>query len=167
MSEILRAALRTTWTRNRDYAKALVGDLAPAQFVVQPAPGRIINHPAWILCHLNVYSPVMTRLLKGERFDDPLGHPFGRGSKVTTDLRDYPEPASIVEAFVTTHNEALAALDSARASVFEKTNPLARWVSTNPTVGEQLVNLMIKHESFHLGQLSAWRRAMGMSPVEM
>ena len=34
-----------------------------------------------------------------------------------------------------------------------------------PTVGALLVGLMTSHHASHNGQLSAWRRAMGLPPV--
>ena len=52
-------------------------------------------------------------------------------------------------------------------TVFSEPNPLERWRAVNPTVGDMIVTLMVKHESGHLGQLSAWRRAMGLASVPM
>jgi uncharacterized damage-inducible protein DinB len=34
-----------------------------------------------------------------------------------------------------------------------------------PTVGVLLIGMMTSHEASHNGQLSAWRRAMGLPPV--
>ncbi len=167
MSDILRSALRLAWVRNGDYARRLVEDIAPHQFLAQPAPGKIINHPAWILCHLNVYGPIVGALMRAEAFEDPLGRPYGRGSKVTVNPHDYPDPRAIVLEFTRLHDEAATALDAMPDSRFAETTPLERLRATFPTIGELLVTLMVKHESFHLGQLSAWRRAMGLGPVEM
>ena len=33
-----------------------------------------------------------------------------------------------------------------------------------PTIGDHVVFLMTSHEMDHLGQLAAWRRAMGLGP---
>lgn len=126
-----------------------------------------MNHPAWILCHLNLYSEIVGSLVRAEGFEDPLGRPYGRGSKVSLDLVDYPPIREIIERFTFLHAQAGGALDAAHESIFTSPTPLARLRAVSPTVGELLVMLMIKHESFHLGQLSAWRRAMGMAPVEM
>ncbi len=167
MSEVLRAALRSTWRRNAAYALRLVGDIPPEHFVSQPAPGRTMNHPAWIFCHLNVYASIVASLLRGEPFEDPLGKPYARGSTVSPRLSDYPEPREVVAAFERLHDDAAGSLDTAGADRFSAATPVERLRTMSPTVGELLVMLMVKHESFHLGQLSAWRRAMGMAPVEM
>jgi uncharacterized damage-inducible protein DinB len=34
-----------------------------------------------------------------------------------------------------------------------------------PTVGDQMVFMMTAHEMDHLGQMAAWRRAMGLPPA--
>ncbi len=167
MSDFFRSALRSTWSRNSAYAQRLVGDLSAAQFLAQPVPGRVINHPAWVLCHLNVYGEIVARVLRSEVVEDPLGKPFARGSNVTHVPSDYPEPPAIVGAFTRLHEQAGAALDAAPDELFASPVPLDRLRPVAPTVGALLVMLMVKHESFHLGQLSAWRRAMGLVPVEM
>jgi len=167
MSDILRNAMNSAWVRNRDYAMRMVADITPEQFLAQPAPGRIINHPAWILCHLNVYAHVIACLLRAEPFEDPLGKPYSRGSTVTLNPADYPPPPAIIAEFTRLHDHAAAALDAAPDDLFTSPTPVERLRRMCPTVGELLITLMIKHESFHLGQLSAWRRAMGLAPVEM
>ena len=35
-----------------------------------------------------------------------------------------------------------------------------------PTIGDMVVFLMTSHEMDHLGQLAAWRRAMGLGPAK-
>lgn len=167
MGEFFCSALRSTWSRNCAYAQRLVGDLSAAQFLGQPVPGRVINHPAWILCHLNVYGETVVRVLRSEAVEDPLGKPFARGSKVTHGPGDYPEPSAIVGEFTRLHEKAGAALDAATDALFASPVAIERLRPVAPTVGELLAMLMVKHESFHLGQLSAWRRAMGLAPVEM
>lgn len=169
----LASAILITWRRNRAYALRLVSDLAPEQFVAQPAglpPHIIMNHPAWILAHLSVYAPNCTAMLRRTPFADPIDHPFGQRSKVSPDAATYPAVADLVEVYSRTHDEAEAALvqtGESDAAVFALANPLERWRVTQPTIGDMLVTLMVKHESGHLGQLSAWRRAMGLASVGM
>lgn len=167
MQSLFRSSIRITWVRNGAYTLRLVSDLTGEQWIAQPVPGRVMNHPAWILCHLNVYAAVVGRLLRAQQVDDPLGTSFARNSAVSNQLGDHPPPSRIVADYTRLHDEALQGLDSAADTVFETENPIPRWRTLHPRIGEQLVTLMVKHESFHLGQLSAWRRSMGMAPVEM
>ncbi len=62
----IASAVLVTWRRNGGYALRLVGDLSDDQFFAQPAPGAVMNHPAWILAHLNLYPPVIAALLRRE-----------------------------------------------------------------------------------------------------
>jgi hypothetical protein len=194
----LASAVLITWRRNGAYALRLVGDLKPEQFVARPAglPASVImNHPAWVLSHLNVYAPICTAMLRGEAFEDPLENRYGQKSKVVADALEYPEPALLVAEYKRLHEEAEAALVEAGGdesggaregstevvasrdfggtggtvgrSVFADPNPLERWRAVHPNVGDMIVTLMVKHESGHLGQLSAWRRAMGLASVPM
>lgn len=171
MNDLLRSSLRITWVRNGAYLGRLVGDLddgvQSAGWFAQPVAGRTINHPAWIVCHLTLYRRVILDLLRGTPFDDPIDAPFGRGSKVSADPAAHPSPADMRGQAERLHVEVLAALDAVPAERFEAPNPLPRWRELHPRVGEQLVTLIVKHESFHLGQLSAWRRAMGLPSVAM
>lgn len=163
----LVSAIGITWRRNGAYAARLVADLTPEQWTAQPVPGRVLNHPAWIFSHLNVYAPICTAMLRGEPFSDPLDHPFGQKSEVVTTPGTYAAGRDLLAAFERHHAEAEAALLSADEGTFTRATPLERWRALHPSTGDMLVALMVKHESGHLGQLSAWRRAVGLGRVPM
>ena len=92
--------------KNVDYATRLVADLGESQMIQQPAGLRPspLNHPAWVLSHLNVYIPVMIALVRGEEFDDPKSHPFGMQSKPENDRSIYPLKNELVQTFVQGHD---------------------------------------------------------------
>lgn len=163
----IASAVLITFKRNGPYALRLVGDLSPDQFVAQPVPGRLLNHPAWILSHLNVYAPICAAMLRGERFEDPLEARYGQKSEVSPDPREYDNPTRLSAEYRRLHDDAERALIDADADIFAAPNPLERWRTMHPTTGDMLVTLMVKHEAAHLGQLSAWRRAMGLPRVAM
>ena len=161
----LASAILITWRRNAAYALRLVGDLVPTQFTAQPIPGRTLNHPAWILAHLNVYAPIAAAMLRGRSFDDPIDHRHGQKSEVSSDALEYSSAPELIAEYTRLHSDAEQAIVEAEPDVFASPNPLDRWRALHPTVGDMLVTLMVKHESGHLGQLSAWRRATGLSRV--
>lgn len=167
MADVFVPAIRSAWSRNGAYGLRLVADVGADQMLAQPVPGRIINHPGWILCHLNVYAALIGPTLRGEAVVDPIGQAHSRGSRVTLDPADYPERDAIVSEYSRLHDAAAAALDCADETVLAKPNPIGRMRAISPRVSDLLMTLMVKHESFHLGQLSAWRRAMGLPGVEM
>lgn len=163
----LASAILITWKRNGEYGLRLVGDLADAQMTAQPITGRIMNHPAWILSHLNVYAPICTAMLRGGTFEDPLEVRYGQKSEVSADPAEYIARIPLIAEYSHLHDDAERALTIASPDIFAAPNPLERWRGMHPTVGDMLVTLMVKHESAHLGQLSAWRRAMGLGRVAM
>ena len=151
------------WQKNLEYGQKLVNDLSDDQMVVQPASG--MNHPAWVLSHLNVYHPVIEAVIKGELFDDPKGHPFGMQSKPKTDRSVYASKDELVSAFVHGHEKVANALSAASETVFDQPVVLERWQQFMPTAGVALPYLMLVHENTHFGQLSAWRRVQGLPSV--
>lgn len=163
----IASAIAVTWRRSGAYAARLVSDLSPSQWVAQPVLNVAMNHPAWIFSHLNVYTGICTAMLRGVSFADPIDHGFGQRSEVSVRETDYLPGADLLAEYTRLHAEAEDALVGARAEVYSRTTPLGRWRAVHPTIGDMLVTLMVKHESGHLGQLSAWRRAMGMARVPM
>lgn len=159
----LANAVLITWRRNAEYGLRLVGDVAPEAFVAQPVPGRVMNHPAWVFNHLNLYAGIAVKMCRGETFEDPADHPHGQKSEPLGRLDG--DPKQMVAAWRTLHEDGVRALEAATIERTSAANPLARWRTLHPTVGDMLVTLMVKHETGHLGQLSAWRRAMGMARV--
>ncbi len=164
---LLAEAVAITWRRNRDYALRLVADLTDAQMLAQPIAGRRINHPAWILSHLIVYAPIAAALLRGDGFTDPMDHRHGQKSEVSDDPSEYLARAALIEEFLRTHDQTQAALEQTTDLILSSPNPLERWRAQHPLAGHMVVTLMVKHEAFHLGQLSAWRRGMGLARVAM
>ena len=166
----LGTAILVTWRRNGAYALRLVGDLTDEQMIAQPAglgPGIVMNHPAWILAHLSLYASVAAAIAAGQPFPDPLDHPHGMRSKPLADAGAYLARGQLIEAYRAEHEGAERAVAAADDAAFARPNPLARQREAHPTVGDMLLMLMAKHESLHLGQLSAWRRAMGLPSVAM
>lgn len=163
----LPSAILITWRRNGQYAKRLVSDLSAEQWTAQPIPGLLLNHAAWVFCHLNVYAPICAALAQGKPFADPIDHRYGQKSEVSANPAEYPAGASLLADYERFHAQAEDAVANAKDTIFAAPNPLERWRSVHPTVGDMLVALMVKHESGHLGQLSAWRRALRLPRVPM
>ena len=167
MSDLFKNSVLITWRRNIAYALRLVGDLSDEQMIAQPVKDRAMNHPAWILAHLHLYNEVVAKLLRRVAFDDPKDYPFGMKSSPKSDAKAYQPRAIAVEQYRRSHDVAERALVECDAKVLSEVVPLERWRALHPKVADMTVMLMVKHESMHLGQLSAWRRAMGLGRVEM
>jgi hypothetical protein len=147
--------------------RLLTADLNDAQFTVQPLPG--MNHPAWILGHLTIAREWAQDLLKlppREGWDGPSWMAkFDRGSQIVPQRDHYPSKDTLLAALEQTHREIEKAVLAMTDADLAREMPVERIRSLFPRVGDMIVGLMTTHESFHMGQLSAWRRACGMKPL--
>jgi uncharacterized damage-inducible protein DinB len=153
------------WDNQLRYALALVADLTDEQFVTRP--GGNMNHPAWILGHVAAYHPVTIQLLAGEPVDDPKHDPlFGfAGQGPVDNIAAYGSKQALVSRFETGHEQVAQALLAAKPEAFKQSPSLERWAKMYPTVEFMLPDLLIFHESMHIGQISIWRRAAGLPGV--
>ena len=154
------------WDNGMRYALALLDDLTEDQMLLRP--GDNMNHPTWILGHIRIYYPIVPALLKGEPFDDPADHPlFGfRGQGPVSDPAVYGSRESQIQDFKDGHELVAQALLNADSAQLQRRPSLERWQQMYPTVAFMLPDLLIHHESLHIGQLSIWRRAAGLPAVE-
>ena len=153
------------WDNQLRYALALVDDLSDAQMVLRP--GGNMNHPAWMLGHVSLYHPVTVQLLAGEPVDDPKNDRlFGfAGQGPMDDVAAYGSKRAIVSRFADGHERVAQALLAAKPQAFKRPPPLERWQKMYPTVEFMLPDLLLHHESLHIGQISIWRRAAGLKGV--
>jgi hypothetical protein len=148
------------------YARLLTDDLDDRTLCDRPFPG--MNPPAWILGHLVVCTDFALTLLGREKLCPPEWHVmFGPGSVVAADRGAYPSKNELMNALGRGHAAVTAAVPGATAEVLGATHPvpIAFLRESLPSVGDLLVHLMTSHEAGHLGQLSAWRRAVGLGGV--
>lgn len=147
------------------YAKELVRDLTEPEMTTIPASG-LENHPAFTLGHLVSGSAMLAEDL-GASFEMPeswkeLFSRNGPGDprKPDSDSGKYPGKLMLLEEFEQQHSKVKSLLFSLDKGKFSE--PI-KWRFSNfmPKVYNLVVFMCINHEAMHLGQLAAWRRAMG------
>jgi hypothetical protein len=154
---------RNLYARVLGFAKKAMADVDESKMNHQPHPR--MNTPAWVIGHLCVVADYAARML-GQPMTCPKDwhQSYGMGS----------DPAK--PAVTPTKAELLACLEAQHARVDEVVSrateeQLAAPHSVEvlqkafPTVGDVLLNVMTAHPMLHLGQLSAWRRIMGLGSV--
>ncbi len=147
------------------YAQKLVADVPDEQMCAQPVPGRVLNHPAWLLGHLAWASEGGSAL---------LGQPsaraaewrevFGMGTTPQADRSRYPAKTELLRRLEEAHANLSAAVCKATPEVLAQPAP-ERLRGRFATVGNVVLGMMTSHEALHLGQLSVWRRALGLPSV--
>lgn len=130
------------------------------------------NHPAFVLGHLALY-PIRTmqflQVPAGATVVPPTYEPLFKAGAECVDDPDgkiYPSLAELRSAFSDSYKAAIAAVEAAPDEAFAGPNPLeGRPRELFPTIGAAINFYLIGHVQVHLGQISAWRRAMGLAPA--
>jgi hypothetical protein len=159
-SPVLQYVLHV-YTMNLGFAKRLVGDLSEDQMCAQPH--GVVNHPAWSLGHLAVVADHVGKLL-GLSSDLPAGweDTFKTGGIPAGDRSLFPGKDELLRVIAQQHARISQGLSDADPAALARPHPNEKSRAHFPTVGDLVIFLMTAHEMDHLGQIAAWRRAMGL-----
>jgi DinB superfamily len=164
-----RDAILRTYDFNLNYARMLVEDVPEEKMADQPAANghAVPNHAAWVIGHIAFSGNFFGGMLLGAK---PACPPewkelFGNGSKPVTDRARYPDKATLLKALEQMHANVADAYRNADEATLAKPTPVEGLAGPFPTVGELVAFGLTAHDATHLGQLSAWRRAMGLPSV--
>ncbi len=157
------------------YAEQLLAGVTPENCARFAAPGGEMvksNHAAFVLGHLSLYPIRTMQCLKLPPGSTEYPSQYEALFKAGVDCRDdpagriYPPLEELKTLFFEAHKAAIAAVESAPDEAFDAPNPATgRLRELFPTIGAALNFYLIGHVELHLGQLSAWRRAMGLPPA--
>ena len=156
------------------YAERLLQDVKPEQFArFANVGGSLIesNHPAFIYGHLSLYAPRIVEQLGGNASglapSDRFQELFSKDAKCVDDPEGtiYPPMGEIVSALMKGYSAAVATLDQAADEAFCEPNPNEAMRDKFPTIGAMHGFYVGGHFMLHMGQMSAWRRAIGLGPA--
>jgi hypothetical protein len=157
----------------RTYAESLLSGINPADFRSKPsADGELLemNHPAFIYGHLALYPAILLEMVnlpfKDAQAPEHYYDLFKNGSICHHDSEGtrYPDMAEIVGAFRVGYSILFERIATLNENVLLEATPGER-IARFPVKGAFLVHLMTSHLGIHLGQMSAWRRAMRLPSV--
>lgn len=148
------------------YGEALLKDIKPADFSRKPE-GIDTNHPAFIYGHLAIYP---------ERVLEFVGKPdlakpdprfvdlFAAGKPCVDDPLgvNHPSMDEILTRYRSRYEVLGPVLAATPDSVYLAPNPNERMRERFPSCGAMCVFMVSGHMMMHFGQLSAWRRCMGL-----
>lgn len=146
------------------YFDKVVADI-PDDRIAERAPGGL-HPPVWVLGHLAIVGEMGLMLLGGE-----LQHPewierFGPQSSDEVEDADPHSKAEFVEVVRTAYPKLCEMLLDTPQERLDAPHGLELLEGTPiETVGDLSAHLLTTHFSFHLAQLSAWRRAAGNGPL--
>ena len=126
-----------------------------------------MNHPAFLFGHLAIYP---NRVLGGfiERPDLVIECPFdekavAQGAECLPDASLYPTMDVIVPFLQERYDTVINAVPDVAPERWASENPAGgRFTELLPTVGAAVNFMLGPHIMMHAGQMSHWRRAMGL-----
>jgi hypothetical protein len=162
MTEFLAWALH----KARQQTLILIEDVSEEQMCLQSLPGE--NHPAWILGHLLLGDIYLLSMLANQPLSEDFPHllsQYGPGSTPIADGQRYEAKVVLVERLI--HTDALRCEAVRHKTVEDLSQPIPDEVlaQAQPTIGHHLQTLVF-HEGHHGGQLSSWRKAQGLCPIQ-
>ena len=147
---------------NLGYAKRLVSDLSDDQMCAQPH--GVVNHPAWSLGHLAAASDHLATFLGlPSELSAAWTEPFKTGGIPAADKGRFPGKAELLRVMEEQHARVAKAVPGVDPASLAQPHPSEKRRAHFPTVGDFAIFLMTAHEMDHLGQMAAWRRAMGLT----
>lgn len=154
------------------YAERLLKDVSADQFArLANVGGTVVesNHPAFVYGHLALYGPRVTEQLGGNAITVPESfEPVFSMTATCVDDPDgtiYPSMDEITTVFFNGYKQALEALESATDDQLAPPNPSEKMAAKFPTLGSMHTFYVGGHMMIHFGQVSAWRRMMGLGPA--
>lgn len=157
------------------YAERLLKDIPAEDFARFARPGGTVvvsNHPAFVFGHLSLYGARIVEHLGGDTTGLAAPPEFQQQFSKDASCQDdaagtlYPSRDQITEVYYRGYRAALEQLRAADDDRFEAPNPATGPIrDLFPSLGAMHAFLVGGHMMMHLGQVSAWRRMMGLPPA--
>jgi hypothetical protein len=166
------------------YSEMLLKGIEPHMFARKPTWGIggaeiDCNHAAWVYGHLALYWPRLIALAGGAGGVGGAGNTgtpavpanfeplFKNGTRCVDDPHGnlYPPMETIIATYLTGYKAAIATVERMSDADLARPNPNAGMADRLPTIGAMANFLLSGHVMSHLGQVSTWRRCMGLGGV--
>jgi hypothetical protein len=142
-------------------AESILAGLDDSHLALEPQPGT--KTAGWLIGHLAVTGDFGRRV---------CGRPtlcpkewrarFNPGSQPSQQQSDYPPISELRDAFRAVYSDLCEAALAAQPATLANENPFAPGRIAFPTAGDFISFLLAGHLGYHLGQLAAWRGAVGI-----
>lgn len=150
------------------YAEQLVNTIPADMFSKMPL--KDLNSAAFNIGHLSIYGDRICSALGRTDLVTPMPYSadlFKNGAPCLDQPGLYPSKDVLVSTFFERQRRAIEAYAGASDAVLSAENPAeGRFREMFPTVGAAVSFLLNGHVQSHLGQISAWRRVMGLGSAQ-
>ena len=147
-----------------DFGTMLAADIDPEKFADRC--GTSINHPAFTLGHCTYYLGIAANTLGASIGCGPdEKRLYAIGVECVDTPGTYPAKDDVLAAYTARCGEVAEFLESCEDAAFEAPNEDGPFEDRFDSKGQVAAFMVLVHTSFHLGQISGWRRAVGMGPA--
>lgn len=174
---ILSEAIVNAAKRTQGYAERLLVGITPAQFARFPrfatTPPTVIktNHAAFVYGHLALYPARVVVIMGGDAAPFAAPPSYEPVLKAGVDCVDdergatYAPMSEIVSVYTKGYASVIEYVAKAKDELLGQVPTDERARQNFPTIGAATNFLLNNHVMMHLGQVSAWRRCMGLPPA--
>jgi uncharacterized damage-inducible protein DinB len=147
-----------------DFIRQQVSDLSDEEMVMQPTGAP--NHAVWTLGHvIHSCQAIASELGKDTRSSTEWESCFGYGTRPNPVNTENLSKSSLLAHLAETSNQLRTALQALDSRFLDKPPSEEKMRKVFPTMGHVLMQIVIAHTAYHAGQLAAWRRGIGRTPV--
>jgi hypothetical protein len=147
-----------------DFLREQVADVAAPDMVAQP--NGIMNHPAWVIGHLTYTCQLLGGVIGlPEWLPNEWAKRFGTGSVPVAGASLYETKQNALAMLDDAQERITQAVERLDDSLLDEPFPDESYRAVFPTIRHALTQVLVGHTANHIGQLSVWRRAIGLPPM--
>lgn len=147
-----------------DYLREQVTDVVETDMARQP--NGISNHPAWVIGHITYACELLGGAIGVSRWlPRDWATRFATGSVPSADQNLYGSKAELLAALDEAQSRMTKAVEQLTDDQLDAPFPVESYRDVFPTIRHALTQVLIGHTANHIGQVSVWRRAMGLPPM--
>jgi len=144
-----------------DYLCDQLADVLETDRVAQP--NGIMNHPAWVIGHLTYTCQLLGGVIGlAEWLPEDWAKRFGTGSVPISEVSLYESKDKSLAMLRDAQSRITRAVEQLDDSRLDQPFPDESYREVFPTIRHALTQVLVGHTAFHVGQVSVWRRAMGL-----
>lgn len=147
-----------------DYLRELIADVSDADLAAQPA--GIANHPAWVIGHLTVVSQEIGGAIGlAPWLPENFPKRFGTGSLPVANASAYDTKENALGFLRDAQTRLIQAVEQLDDAQLDAPFPDPAYYDVFPTIRHALAQVLVAHTAYHVGQVAAWRRALGLARI--
>jgi hypothetical protein len=148
-----------------DFLREQVADVSEVDMVKQP--DGFVNHPAWTIGHITAATHLLARTIGVTKWlPTEWVQNYRTGSIPVADASPYDAKHELLSKLSEAQSKITQAIEQMTDVQLDVPFPAESFRSVFPTIRHALTQVLIGHTAFHVGQISLWRKAMGLPAMK-